>query len=359
MNVVRRFNPLVSAKRFVLFALIVLVVISVATMLAKPTYAARFTNRSLKINSGVIDDVTTYTVNFGFPSANSIGSVQMEFCDDPVPDEPCTQVPGLDVSGVTLASQSGETGFAITQQTTNKLVLSRTPSVTGLQNNTYVFNNAKNPSVAEITFYIRLTSYASTNASGSFIDYGGVASVVTRSVNIQTQVPPVLGFCVSLVLQEFDCSSSSIVGGNFQDFGELTPDQTYTTQSQIIARTNARDGYAVSVYGIGVTAGNNIIPSLDQPTPNAAGNSQFGINLVANSTPAIGQSQDGPGFDATINPDYAISDKFMYKNGDTLLTVPGVSDFKRYTVSYILNRSPSQAPGKYGVTLTYICTGFF
>ena len=308
------------------------------------------------MNVSMVRAKTSYAIRFGFPGTASVGSLRLEICDDPIPDLPCTTIPGLDVSNAILASQTGETGFNITQRNTNELVLSRTAKATGLQANTYVLDNVQNPSYAT-TFYIRITSYASTDASGNFIDYGGVASAATNNIGLQTQVPPVLSFCVGLVVAEYNCTV--LEGGNFVDFGNMVPTETYSTQSQIVSRTNAQDGYSISVYGIGITAGNKAIPSLEVPTLSAPGNNQFGLNIVANTTPLIGADQDGPGLVASLNPDYSIPDQYVYRSGDTILSVPGVTNFKRFTVSYVLNISPDQPPGVYGTTITYVCVGYF
>lgn len=347
----------VSAKWLVMVLCGFLIILSVVLNFVQSVDAARFTNRSLTINSAVISDTTHYTIRFGFPTTASVGSVQFEFCTDPIPDEPCTTVPGLDVGAAILDSQSGETGFTVTQQTSNRLVLSRSPSSTGLQNNTYRLSGVVNPSVSEEVFYIRITSYASTNASGNFIDYGGVASVATRNVNIQTQVAPELIFCVAMIVPNYNCGE--LEGGNYVDFGELSSDQVQATQSQILVRTNAGQGYSISVHGIGVTSGNKTVESLNVPTVSAPGNGQFGINLTENNTPAIGRDQEGPGLTGSINPNYVLADQFLYNSGDTLVQVTGATDFKRYTVSYILNIPPTQAPGVYATTVTYICTGNF
>lgn len=470
MKVLRWANPLVSGRRFVIFALVLLGIVSLVSMLFQDVSAARFTQRSLKIdtssagryvlsfsipggpNVGAIKINTTstpldvrqaelvgqsgetgftitkqqtvneviytrkavaagaqtntyilegirnssalssftvtvslysssnasgspvqsfpvqisqvpskYSISFAFPGTASVGSIRMEFCDDPVPYLPCNPVPGLDVVSAVLTSQTGETGFGINYQTNNDIMLSRAPSNTGTQLNTYVLDNVQNPTQAG-TFYIRLTSYASSNPDPeldreNYIDYGGVVSSTTNNIGLYSQVAPELIFCISLSIPQYNCSNTE--GGNFVDLGELDPSQTYATQMQLVARTNLQDGYSISVHGAGVTSGNKNIPSLSVPTLSAAGNSQFGLNLVANNSPSIGNNQDGPGPNASINPDYEITDHFVFRSGDTILSTNNVGDYKRYTVSYMLNRSQNQLPGIYATTLTYVCSGNF
>ncbi|HSD56003.1 MAG TPA: hypothetical protein VLA92_02520, partial [Candidatus Saccharimonadales bacterium] len=56
---------------------------------------------------------------------------------------------------------------------------------------------------------------------------------------------------------------------------------------------------------------------------------------------------------------YSIPNRYAFANGDTIATSPDVTDTRKFTVSYIANVTPSQPPGIYTATLTYICTPTF
>jgi len=102
-----------------------------------------------------------------------------------------------------------------------------------------------------------------------------------------------------------------------------------------------------------------VIDALTSPTVSAAGNSQFGINLAANTTPLLGSDPDGASTDTSVDPGYATPNEFMFHDGDEVASASNVSLIKRYTVSYVVNSPPDLRAGVYTTTITYICTGRF
>jgi hypothetical protein len=106
-------------------------------------------------------------------------------------------------------------------------------------------------------------------------------------------------------------------------------------------------------------AGTHVINNLSSPRASAPGNSQFGINLVANSVPGLGEDPDGTYTNANPTPNYAIPDKFTYNDGDVVASSPNVALVRRFTVTYIINVPPDLRAGVYTTTITYICTGRF
>jgi len=111
-------------------------------------------------------------------------------------------------------------------------------------------------------------------------------------------------------------------------------------------------------YGTTMTSGNNEIAALDNPTPSAPGNSQFGLNLRANSDPTIGSEPSGSGA-ANPTAKYNIPNRFAFTPGDTVAASSGVTANRKFTASYIVNVTPAQQPGIYTATLTYICSATF
>jgi hypothetical protein len=173
-------------------------------------------------------------------------------------------------------------------------------------------------------------------------------------VGLSAEVPPYLKFCVGLSIGD-DCTTAE---GNLIDFGDMSRTVASSGTSQMLAATNAEIGLAIAVYGTTMTSGNNVIPALASPTVSAPGNAQFGINLRANSSPPVGQNPSGGGIS---NPAarYNSPNLFAFGSGDMVATSPNATDTRKFTVSYIANISPAQAPGVYTATLTYICTATF
>ena len=318
--------------------------------------AVRFQNRSLYINSSVAGETTFYTVTFTYPTVNPVGSLRMLFCTEAIPYLPCDPPTGLDLSGATLSTQTGETGFTLSQQTTNSFVISRPPVATSIQESKYTFTNVINPT-ATGTFYVRLNSYASTNATGSFIDYGSIASSITNQMGITTQVPPVLIFCTGKTIPT-DCTDA--VPTVVEEYEDPNPEDTIATTTEMAAYTNARGGYVIAVTGRSLTSGIYEIPAITaEPEDSLPGKGQFGLNLADNSTPDIGNVPAGFATNITLNPEYVQPNKFLFRDGDILATSDWVTKYHKYTASYIINIPPDQHPGVYNTTVTFICTGNF
>lgn len=325
---------------------------------SQATVVIRFLDRSLLIQDNEPGITTRYTVSLTYNNASPtlVGSLDMLFCIDPIPTNPCVPPPGLNVAGATLAAQTGETGYSITTRTSNHLVLGRTPVMTGSTPSQYVLENVVNPTYDVHSYSIRLSNYATNDASGPLINLGSVVTQIQEGVFLETQVPPILVFCVA---QQVGLNCNSTNGVHYVDLGEVDTSDTLTATSQMAIGTNASGGYDVTVYGSSLVSGMHEVTPLSVPTLSAPGNTQFGINLRENSQPAIGSDPDGDFANANPSADYGTPNLYKYQNGDVVASAPNVSLIRRFTVSYIVNVAPSLRAGVYSTTLTYICTGRF
>ncbi|MBI5357640.1 hypothetical protein HZB74_02220 [Candidatus Saccharibacteria bacterium] len=335
----------------------VALLISVTPLFAlEKTAAAVLTPRSIEIGSSAESAITSHTLSFTIPTAGPIGSIEFEYCsNDPFVGNVCTAPTGLSLSGASLASQTGETGFSIHGSSTiNKLIITRAASPNlAFQPVEYTFNNVLNQQIVNPTVFVRISTFASTDATGSRVDSGAVAYSVARGIAVEGFVPPYLRFCVGLAVSA-DCTN---VSGSFIQLGELSKTNANTGTSQFSGSTNDPGGYSTFLAGKTMTSGNNVITALSTPQPSLPGTSQFGLNLVANSNPSLGQNPAGTG---TLTPTsgYATPNLFKFANqviaSSSLPTNPNV-----ITVSYVTNVSNSQAPGIYSTTMTYIATAAF
>jgi hypothetical protein len=285
-----------------------------------------------------------------------IGSVDLLFCIDPIPHHECVPPPGLDVSNANLVSQTGETGFSISHKDPNHIVLARSPDAISTNGSSYQFNNIKNPSNTDISFSIRLRTHQSSDGTGVQVDYGSVKGQVTSGIGIETQVPPMLIFCVAEIVSD-NCTSTN--SNYYKDLGVLDSESTLTAQSQMAVGTNATGGFTIMVLGAPMSAGTNVIDSPTEPTPSTPGLDQFGINLVANDSPNIGINPEGEWANAVPTAEYSTPNMFKFEPGTILAYSPNVSLMKKFTVSYIVNSSDDLNPGVYTTTLTYVATGRF
>ena len=325
--------------------------------LISSVHAAPLLDRSVQVLDPKPSVNTSHTFAFFIQESNLVGSIGFEYCtNNPFFDDPCVAPAGLDVSTATLDSQVGETGFVMDglSSTVNRVVITRPPAVTNIGQTQYVFSNIINPSTLQEKVYVRITMHSSIDGTGPRTDQGAVVFVVSGSLDTRAYVPPHLTFCTGITVN-LDCTATD---GFYIDMGELSKNSANIGTSQYSAATNDMTGYNVSLFGVTMTAGNNTIPALTSPTASTPGTSQFGVNLRDNSTPDTGQEPFGPGI-ATLSPSYSIPNNFKFVSGDTLSSASTSTDFNRFTVTYLVNVAPNQAPGIYNATFTYIATASF
>lgn len=319
--------------------------------------STRFTNRGLFIQNVEPGATTSYTISLRHMTPENIGSLDLRFCYSPIPDEPCSVPPGLDVSNATLTSQSGETGFSILSRTANRIVLTRTPTMIdpGVPSS-YTLSGIVNTTDTFKAFAIRMKNHTTNDATGPQTDFGSVMGTITNGIVIETQVPPTLMFCLAQQVSE-DCTTTDDT--YYREMGELSPNSTLTAQSQMAVGTNASSGFAIIANGTPMAAGTSVIDSPALPTESRPGTNQFGINLVANTLPAIGGDPEGIWANAVPTPDYGTPNRYKYVPGDVVAASPNVSLMKKFTVSYIVNSNKDLRPGVYSTTITFIASGRF
>ncbi len=335
-------------------AILTLVALFGLLFLQADSKAYQMTNRSVVIGSSNVSVNTYHNFKFDYPTVNNVGSLEFEYCvNSPLVGSPCVPPTGLSVSAATLASQSGEMGFAMDAATTaNKIVVSRLPGTTSIGSASYSFTNITNPS-SEQTVFVRVSSFSGVGALGPRVDDGTVAFSTAKQVTVSGFVPPYLTFCVGVTVAN-DCSSAN---GDFVGFGELSKTGPKSLTSQYAGATNDPTGYSTSVYGITMSSGTNAIPALNSPAVSIPGVSQFGMNLRTNSAPNIGRDPAGAGTSVAL-ADYNQPNMFTFKN-QTISKSTTSTDFNVFTVSYLVNVSSSQPAGIYNTTLTYIATASF
>lgn len=357
-----------SRRRLIALALVACLCIAAGiTFFMVRADAVRFAERGLYINSSEAGVATWYELSLDYTTTATVGSVRMEFCDNPIPSLPCTAPDGLDLSGATLGAQSGPEPFDTIDIAGNIIVMHRAPSEAGPGGvSTYRLDNVVNPTTEGENFYIRLTSHADENALDPLIDYGSVANAIVQGTDIYTQVPPILIFCVAKTVS-IDCVDTD---ENLVDFGNLNPgEETYATTSEMAARTNGRYGYNIYLMGTSFTSGVREVPPLTVPTESFVGVGQFGMNMTTNTNPGLGADPVGPApiapapatitSNITLHSDYMIPDHFTFRNGDLLASSTYVTAPKHFTSTYVLNIPADQAPGHYSTTLTYVCLAGF
>lgn len=346
-----------SSKSIGLFLLASLFIAAGLLAIRQPeASAAQVDPRSLRISDPTAGAAgITYRFEVGIATPGVLGSIRFQFCENTsLVDDACNAPFGFDALNADLTAQTGETGFSIHPMSgANEIILTRPPTISLGATSTYTFTDVRNPAAVGTTF-VRVYTHANDDGTGSYIDAGGLAFATNGDVSVSAEVPPFLLFCAGVVINNFDCSSAS---GDLINFGQLGSDHTAAGVSQMLAATNADGGYGIRVSGTTMTAGNNVITPMQNQFPNV-GSSQFGLNLRANFLPNVGRDVEGIGAGQPTAA-YNIPNRYRFANGEVLAVATAPDDFRKYTISYIVNVPKDQPGGIYAATMTYICLANF
>lgn len=348
-------NHLTGIRKYLFLALVLLFGVALVAYYGGQGHADRLGMRTLSLSSSAVGATTDYTVSFMTSTTASVGSIYLLFCaNTPVVGDPCTAPVGFDLTAASATVQGAMSNMTVSSKTANSMVLSRpTQQVAALNTAIVSITNVKNPSNIG-SYYLRVQTLVGSDNTGPDVDEGGFAFALNDSIQLTTKVPPFLEFCSAVQITTTDCTTST---GYYINFGNAAPKRTSEASSQFVVATNG-DGYQVQVQGASLTSGNNVIPALTVPDVSRPGTSQFGLNLRANVDPAIGSDPTGPGTGIPTAA-YDNPDKYVFASGDTIASSVRSEDYRKYTVSYILNVSAEQPVGTYASTLNYICSGNF
>ncbi|MDB5183114.1 MAG: exported protein of unknown function [Candidatus Saccharibacteria bacterium] len=183
--------------------------------------------------------------------------------------------------------------------------------------------------------------------SGGIIGFGNSTGTLTQiNAGHETTDEPALSFAVA---------SSSV------NFGSFSATTTATTTSTFAVLDYTSYGYVVQVLGNAPSNGVHTIDSMASTGPSTVGVEQFGINLVANTSPSsFGANPDHGQFGfGSASANYGTSNNYRYVSGETVVTGPKSSGVTVYTMSYIINVSSLTQGGIYSADQTILCTATF
>ncbi len=307
--------------------------------------ASQITARTVTIGSSAAGVSTTYLFNFTVPSATVIQSAGFAACT--TASGVCTSVPGFSASSSTLTSQpinlGDAAGWLVDTAMPDELRLSKSGNIAApTGNQTVGFSGVVNPSATNSTFFLRMSTY-SDDSWVNLIDTGVVAASTAGQITVTATVAETLTFTMA---------SATVA------LGALSTSSTGAATSSMTVATNAASGYSISYSGNTLTSGLDTIAALNSPVASSMNSKQFGINLMANTTPAIGSNVSGSGSGAPA-ANYNTADLFKFHSGDTIASSLVPTNSNTYTVSYIANIDGVTAPGAYSTTLTYVATTNF
>jgi hypothetical protein len=226
-------------------------------MLSRNAEAAQITARSVTISSGVPSATSvTYTYGFTLPTAGNVQSIQFQACTTAVGT--CTGPTGQNINLGTEASRSGwsnattftkSAGGGTCTAANNVLCISRTAVASESGAKTLGWNTQTNPSTANSSFFIRITTYSDTGWTTS-VDTGTVASAVVQTLTVNAAVAEVLNFCVGSTTVN---DATTTVGA---DCSAVSGSDNKNGVAMI--RTNAASGAVVSYDSIQQSGSNQL-----------------------------------------------------------------------------------------------------
>lgn len=342
--------------------------------------AAQLTPRKLTLQNGATDfgskpgGIVDHEFQFTTASSGNVGSIKFEYCT--TASGTCTLPTGLITTGGTtaLSYENGATGFTLNKTTNGSPYLTRAAAnINTSVALTYRLSNITNPTTTNQAFYVRITTYASTDTTGGVSDFGTVAASTATQIVLTGTMPESLIFCAGATISTTagipDCTTATAGAVSFNQL--FSPTDTATATSQMAASTNATGGYSITVNGPTLTSGSNTITAMAAQAASSRGISQFGLNLklntVATSTTPVGAevaiASNGVDYRGQAAAGYETVDNFKFVSGESVANSAnggaGPTNAQIYTVSYIVNVPGSQTAGTYTTTLTYICTPTF
>lgn len=154
------------------------------------------------------------------------------------------------------------------------------------------------------------------------------------------------------------------VGTSTLNFGALSTSATATATSTFSVLNYTSYGYVVQTLGTPPSSGAYTLAAMASTGPSVIGTEQYGINLVANTSPATfganpSQVPSGTFSSGAAASGYSTTNNFRYVNGETIASASASSGQTDYTISYIINAATSTPGGTYTGTQSLICTGTY
>lgn len=190
------------------------------------------------------------------------------------------------------------------------------------------------------------TNYQASGATGDLVVGNTASANYQIDAGTKTTNDPTLSFSLS---------SSAI------NFGSFTASSATTTTANFSVSNYTSYGYVVQILGSPPTNGSHTIPAMTTTGPSQPGVEQFGINLVANTSPtSLGANPNNGQFGfGGAAPSYATSNQYRYVNGETIALASKSSGVTSYTISYLINVAGLTPGGQYTSDQTIIVTGSY
>ena len=148
------------------------------------------------------------------------------------------------------------------------------------------------------------------------------------------------------------------------DLGVLSTGSTATTTATFSVKDYLSSGYTVVNASPPPKNGSYTMHNLTSPTASSSGSEQFGINLVANTSPTTfgadpSQNPNNTFGFGTAASGYNTANQYKYVNGDAIASSSKSSGETDYTISYIFNISSVTPGGTYTFNHVLVATATY
>lgn len=145
------------------------------------------------------------------------------------------------------------------------------------------------------------------------------------------------------------------------NFGTFSPTTTTTASASFAVINYTTYGYVVQLIGGDLKNGTHTIPGMSTTSPPQTGIEQFGVNLVANTTPSsFGANPNNGQFgQGSVTGNYGTPNEFRYITGETIALATKNSGQTIYTMSYVVNVAQLTPGGEYTSDQTLVVTGTY
>jgi hypothetical protein len=157
---------------------------------------------------------------------------------------------------------------------------------------------------------------------------------------------------------EFTVSNTTV------NLGTLTPTTTRTANATFTVKAYLSHGYSVINASDPPQNDSYTMQALTTPTASSVGTEQFGINLVANTSPTTFGADpqyipDNTFSYGQVSADYSSPNLYKYVKGDTVAQSVSSSSDTTFTISYIFNISNVTPGGAYSMNHVLVATATY
>jgi hypothetical protein len=229
---------------------------------------------------------------------------------------------------------------------------------------------------AAILIYMATPVLADPLRSSNFVfqetSLGGTGQLSAQSANYQTlgTAGGILGLGTSVSngyqfeggnITTNDPALSFIVNGGQVSLGSFSAAVAATSTLTFTVLNYTAYGYVVQSLGTAPTNGSHTIANMSSTGPSQTGVEQYGINVVANTSPvSFGANPDHGQFGfGSAATNYNTPNNFRFVSGETIASAPKSSGQTTYTISYLVNVSSITPGGQYAGAQTVLVTGTY